>query len=335
MILAAGLGTRLHPITLSIPKPLVPVLNVPNILHNVFLLKRAGIREVILNLHHLPDQLEKFLGDGSRWGMKITYSHEPVLLGTGGGVKKAEAFFKGEPFVLVNCDFVCDFELTPLIHQHLEKNGLGTMVLFEDAARQALYSKVGVNAEGNLCSLPKKRVGAPARQGIFTGIHFLDCEAFRHLEQKPSGINDILYPLWMEQAPKRIHGEFASGSWLDTGDFPALFQTSMELLKQLGTNDTLRQTLEAFGGYTEKRPGVWAPQNEKLPSNVDFVGPVVIGKGCHFEGMATVGPFCVLGDGARVDAGITISRMVGIENPQLTESAEGFIQFKNQRVFTA
>jgi len=335
MILAAGLGTRLHPITQVIPKPLVPVLNVPNILHSLFLLKRAGITEVILNLHHLPDQLEKFLGDGSRWGMKIVYSHEKTLLGTGGGVKKAEYFFQGQPFVLVNCDFVCDFDLKPLIHQHLEKHGLGTMVLFEDATRQALYSKVGVNGEGNLCSLPKKRTSAPTRQGIFSGIHFLDCEAFQHLEIKPSGINDILYPLWMEKAPKRIHGEFAQGTWLDTGDFPALFQSSMVLLDQLATNETLRQTLAEFGGYVEKKPGVWAPKSETLPSNVEFIGPVVVGKHCTFEGKATVGPHVVLGDGAQISPGIKISRGVGMQNPQLTESAEGFIQFKNNRLFSA
>src|SRR5687768_14967627 len=100
MVLAAGLGTRLQPITQKTPKPLVPVLNVPNILHSLYLLKRVGITEIILNLHHLPDQLEQFLGDGSRWGLKLAYSREQQLLGTGGGLKKAEKFFDGQPLVL-------------------------------------------------------------------------------------------------------------------------------------------------------------------------------------------------------------------------------------------
>jgi len=333
MILAAGLGTRLHPITQFLPKPLVPVLNVPNVLHSLFLMRRAGIREVILNLHHLPEKLENFLGDGSRWGMKISYSHEPTLLGTGGGVKKAEKFFEGKPFVLVNCDFVSDIDLVPLIELHLDRGALGTMVLLDDPGRQALYSKVGVDKAGHLCSLPKRQSRVADRSGIFTGIHVLDSAAFAQLEEKPSGINDVLYPSWMEKEPSRIFGEFANGHWLDTGDFPALFQTSMELLAQLNDCPTLRQVLQEFGGYEEKRPGIWAAKEESLPKNVELIGPVVLGRGCHFEGKATVGPFAVLGDGSHVAANVELSRCVGIENPQLSTTAEGFIQFRDSRLF--
>ena len=103
MLLAAGLGTRLLPITEKTPKPLVPVLNVANILYGLFLLKRCGIEEVVLNLHHLPQAIEDYLKDGKPWGMHIEYSREQLLLGTGGGLKKAEAFFNKEPLVLVNC----------------------------------------------------------------------------------------------------------------------------------------------------------------------------------------------------------------------------------------
>src|SRR4051812_30310051 len=105
MILSAGLGTRLLPITGTLPKPLVPILNIPNVVHTLDLLKRAGIKQVVLNLHHLSKQIEEYFGDGSRWGLDVRYSFESTLLGTGGGLKKAEAFFEGEPFVLANCDF--------------------------------------------------------------------------------------------------------------------------------------------------------------------------------------------------------------------------------------
>ena len=89
MVLCAGLGTRLSPITETLPKPLVPVLNVPNLLHSLYLLKRAGIVDIVLNTHHLPEQIESFLGDGSRWDLRLHFSREKTLLGTGGGVKKA------------------------------------------------------------------------------------------------------------------------------------------------------------------------------------------------------------------------------------------------------
>jgi NDP-sugar pyrophosphorylase family protein len=93
MILAAGFGTRLRPLTNTIPKPLLPVGGTPLIVWNLLLLRRHGIRDVIINLHHLGELIEKELGDGSTVGMRISYSHEPTILGTGGGLKQAESFF--------------------------------------------------------------------------------------------------------------------------------------------------------------------------------------------------------------------------------------------------
>ncbi len=333
MILAAGLGTRLHPITQTIPKPLVPVLNVPNVLHSLALMKRAGAEDVILNLHHLPAELEKFLGDGSKWKMQIAYTHESQLLGTGGGLKKAEWFLGKEPFILANCDFVCDFDLRNSIERHFRHKALGTLVLLDDPKRQHLYSKVGVTPTGHLCQVPKKKTETPSRTGIFTGIHFLDPQAFHHLDEKPCGINDVLYPQWMEKDPSRVFGDFAQGSWYDTGDFPAFFQSSMSLLGELATSPTLRNVLQEYAGYEEKTPGIWAPEEISLPKGVHFVGPVVLGRNCHFDGDATIGPYCVLGDGSEVGRGVRLSRCVGIENPQLLKTAEGFLQFKNSILF--
>ncbi|HWC50736.1 MAG TPA: sugar phosphate nucleotidyltransferase, partial [Nitrospira sp.] len=89
MILAAGLGTRLRPLTNAIPKPLLPIAGTPLIVWNLLLLKRHGFQDVIINLHHLGPMIEQALGNGSKYGMRIYYSHEPVILGTGGGIKQA------------------------------------------------------------------------------------------------------------------------------------------------------------------------------------------------------------------------------------------------------
>ena len=93
MILAAGLGTRLRPLTNTIPKPLLPIAGTPLIVWNLLLLKRHGIHDVVINLHPLGPMIEQALGNGSRYGLKIYYSHEPVILGTGGGIKQAECHF--------------------------------------------------------------------------------------------------------------------------------------------------------------------------------------------------------------------------------------------------
>jgi NDP-sugar pyrophosphorylase family protein len=100
MILAAGLGTRLRPLTDSLPKPLLPVAGTPLIVWNLLLLRKHGIHDVLVNLHYLGDLIEKELGDGSKWGMSLTYSHEWTLLGTGGGIKQAQSFFGEEPFLV-------------------------------------------------------------------------------------------------------------------------------------------------------------------------------------------------------------------------------------------
>lgn len=303
MVLAAGLGTRLLPITEKLPKPLVPVLNVPNILYSLALLERAGIHEVILNLHHLPEKLERYLGDGREWGLKLAYSKEQLLLGTGGGLKRAESFFKGEPLVLANCDFITDFDLRPAIRSHIERDALCTMVLWENPEKQLFYSKVGVDEGNHLCSLPRHSIKEPTRTGIFTGIHILENAAFPYLKEVPSGINEVLYPALMKEAPQRIFGTFMERStyWYDTGELKYFWSTSMHLLESLFRGDEfLKDFLTRFGKYEEKAPGIWAPKETKLPTGVTLVGPVILGKNCHFGSNVTVGPYSVLGDGVEV-----------------------------------
>ena len=108
MILAAGLGTRRGELTATIPKPLIKIQQHYLIEFPLTLLKKAGIREVIINTHYLAGQMEQTLGDGSKYGLHIIYSREETILGTGGGVKKAEELIGSEAFVLINADILCD-----------------------------------------------------------------------------------------------------------------------------------------------------------------------------------------------------------------------------------
>jgi len=321
MVLAAGLGTRLLPITEKLPKPIVPVLNVPSILYSLALLERAGIRDVILNLHHLPEKLERFLGDGREWGMKLSFSREQLLLGTGGGLKKAEPFFRGEPLVLANCDFITDFDLRRAIRTHIENDALCTMVLWENPEKQLFYSKVGVDPASHLCSLPRTTIKEPTRTGIFTGIHILESAAFPYLKEVPSGINEVLYPTLMKEAPQRIFGTFMEGSyWYDTGELKYIWSTSMHLLENLQRGDAfLKDFMTRFGKYEEKMPGVWAPRDFAVPANVTLQAPAVIGKNCRFGSHVTVGPFSVIGDGVEIGDEAQLSRVVVLGPAQIPD----------------
>jgi mannose-1-phosphate guanylyltransferase len=133
VILAAGKGTRLKPLTDSLPKVMVPVCGKPALEYHIENLARAGITEVFVNLHHLPDVIMKHFGDGSRWGVHIDYSYEPDILGTAGAVKKLEAELRGSPFLVVYGDNYLEMDLSGFIELSAAGEGVGTVAVFEKA----------------------------------------------------------------------------------------------------------------------------------------------------------------------------------------------------------
>jgi mannose-1-phosphate guanylyltransferase len=336
MILCAGLGTRMLPISQKQAKPLVPVLNVANVLHNIHVLKAAGVTDIILNLHHLGESIESFLGDGRSWGVSLSYSAEKTLLGTAGGVKHAQDFFGGEPFVVFNCDFVTNIDILPAMHHHLNSKAIATMVLIEDPARQPFFSKVGIAPDGQLCSFPRLMLRQPVRSGIFTGIQFLSPEALDYLKDEPSDIIAPLYYRLMKTRPEKVRAEFAADSyWYDTGDLDGLWESSMALLRTLQSSGPARRMIESclrdIGGYYAWQPQVWAREATCLPPKVNFVGPVVIGPGCDIAAGSTIGPFAVIGEGARILRPTTVANTVVLPHATVENSDEG-IWFENQNL---
>ncbi len=307
MLLAAGMGTRLLPITETLPKPLVPVLNLPNILHIVFLLRRAGIRDLVINTFHLGDQLSRWLGNGEKYGVKISYSPETILLGTGGGVKHAESFFKGEPFVLCNSDFVTDVDIAPVLEAHRKNKALATMVLVDDAAKKKKYAPVGTTPAGNLCSLPKYESQKPARTGFFTGIHVLENSCLQYLKDEPSGINQVLYPQLMQAHPAKVFGEYCSPRfWLDTGEVDELLKTSLSLIEHLDKGNPVLQDLMECLGYRLVAPTVWAAPSVKLPADIELGDGILIGENCEIGEGVRLGNNTIVGDNSLIGASAKI-----------------------------
>ena len=217
MILAAGLGTRLRPLTYTIPKPLLPVGGVPLIVWNLLLLKRHGFRQVVINLHHLGPMIEQALGTGSKFGMRIIYSHEPVILGTGGGIKQAEPHFSGEPVLILNGDTLVELDLEALCDFHRTCNAAATLVLREDpdAARWGL---VEVGVQGQILRITGKGLvdSVPVMPRMFAGIHILHP---RLLRQVPKGVASSIidpYVRAIEQG-EPVFGYDLQGYWSDIG----------------------------------------------------------------------------------------------------------------------
>jgi len=149
LVLSAGYGERLRPLTETIPKPILEVGARPLIHYPLLMLKRAGITDVAINVHHLAAEVEGALGDGSSLGLRITYSPESVLTGTGGPLAVLREYFGNERFVLLNCDTILDLDVTHLIEFHRERGGLATFVLRAVGDPDA-YSRIECDAHGRI-----------------------------------------------------------------------------------------------------------------------------------------------------------------------------------------
>jgi len=227
MILAAGLGTRMGPISRHLAKPAVPFLGKPMIEHSVNLLRSAGIDEIIVNLHHLPETVRSVLGDGSRLGVSISYSFEDPILGTGGGIGKVRQFFDGSRFTVLNSDVVLETRLDGLYRLHAECSAAATLLLRENP--DGRYGNVWIDEEGRVRSIEGVPEGAETsgcRTLMFAGLHVIEPRWFDYAPQEGAfdSIRDVYGP--MLAAGERIYGFQMSGSWIDLGSARRLLEAT-------------------------------------------------------------------------------------------------------------
>jgi NDP-sugar pyrophosphorylase family protein len=230
MILAAGLGTRLRPLTNVTPKPLLPVGGTPLIVWNLLLLKRHGIHDAVINLHHLGPLIQQALGDGQQFGLRLTYSHEPVILGTGGGIKQVEGYFNGEPFLVLNGDTLFEMDLAALIAFHRQREAAATLVLRRDpdAARWGLV-EVNDQAEVLRITGQGRITTGVTHPRMFAGIHILHPRLLRSVPVgKESSIIDA-YVRGIEEG-ERIFGYDFDGYWTDVGTAERYAQAQQDAL---------------------------------------------------------------------------------------------------------
>ncbi len=216
MILAAGLGTRLRPLTDDLPKPLLPLAGQPLLVWNLLLLRLYGVREVIINLHYLGDLIQAAIGDGARFGVRVSYSHEPALLGTGGGIKQVEPFFEGAPFLVLNGDTVVDVDLGALMEFHRNRNGLVTMVLRADPDAER-WGPVALGPRQQVLRINGNGRAGPAEAiRMFAGVHVVHPRALRTL---PSGKPSSIIEGYVAEilAGEAVYGYEMTGYWSDVG----------------------------------------------------------------------------------------------------------------------
>lgn len=218
MILAAGLGTRLRPLTDRLPKPLLPIAGRPIIEYSLAWIAAAGIKQVMINLHHLGDLIRRTVGDGSRFGLEVSYSDEPVILGTGGGLKQVERFFGSDPVLVLNADVLTAVDPGAVIRAHLATRPLATLVVRRDP-EVAAYGALGIDSDGRIRRFLGRgpQTSAPLDDVMFTGIHVLDPRIFAELP--PAGtfspITDAYIAIVERGDPLMAY--LTDAPWIDIG----------------------------------------------------------------------------------------------------------------------
>jgi mannose-1-phosphate guanylyltransferase len=308
MVLAAGLGTRLRPLTYEITKPMVPVLDRPVMAHILDLLDRHGCDEVIANLHYFPDTIREHFGE------RLSYRFEAELLGTAGGVRACADFFGDEPFLVISGDALTDIDLTAFIARHHSSGGVATLAV-KQVADTREYGVVLHDREGRITGFQEKPEPEEALSDLGNcGIYIFDPSVFDYFPDRPfvDWANDVFPTLLANDIPFHIHevGQY----WNDVGSLAELRQ---------GTFDALEGHLRLEIEGQEVRPGVTVAGGSPLNDTTEIDGSVWIGRDVQIgEGVRLMGPI-VLGDGARVGDGAQLRESIVFPG---TEIAPGSIQ---------
>ena len=310
MVLCAGFGTRLRPLTDKLPKPLVPLCGVPLLRYNFALLKNAGVREVVVNTHHLANAMEEGAVRIARdLGIGLQVSREEKhILGTGGGVRKAQAMLGSGTFLLLNGDMIFDVDLASALAAHRAAGATATMVL-APYPKGATYGAVEVDKEMNVRRIAGRGAAAEPslRKMHFTGVHVLEPALLARLPADgESDINRTAYVRLIHDGGK-VLGFLQQGYWGDLGAPRSLLRAHLDVLQGKVPLARFRPDADPFAECEERAPGVFVHRAASVGGEV--TGPALVQDGARIESGARVAG-AVIGAKARVDAGAHVERAV-------------------------
>lgn len=316
MILAAGKGTRVRPLTHELPKPMIPILGKPVMEYLIEELSRHGFREIMINVSHLPEVIESYFGDGRRWGVEIGYSFEGYIkdgaltgepVGSAGGIKRIQEFsgFFDDTFLVICGDALVDLDLSAALRQHWKSRAVASVVTLNVAREQVPnYGVVVCDDAGKISSFQEKPNIEEAKSTLVnTGIYIFEPEV---VDLIPAGVEfDIgseLFPKMVEQnLPfNAIRMPF---SWIDIGRMADYWEANQKLM--LGRVDHINMP------GREVVPGVWTGLNTRVDwDNIRIEGPVYIGASSQIDaGCEIIGPAWI-GDGCHLQSGATVTRSI-------------------------
>jgi mannose-1-phosphate guanylyltransferase/phosphomannomutase len=313
VIMAGGSGTRLRPLTSSLPKPMVPVVNKPMAEHIVNLLKEHGLNDIIFTLHYLPDAIRNYFGDGSEFGCKIGYSTEEGRpLGTAGCVKAIQDELD-TTFVVISGDSLTDIDLTDAIRFHKEKKSKATIVL-KRVESPLDYGVVITDAEDRI----QRFVEKPGASEIFsdtvnTGIYILEPEVMLYvvMGREQDFSNDLFPLLLLRNEP--MYGYIADGYWCDIGNLAVYRQAHQDLLDG---------KMKINFGLPQIQDRVWVGEGTQIDATVRLEPPIVIGKNCRIGQETVIDAYTVIGDNVLVQDKVSMKRPVIWSNSYIGHQAQ-------------
>jgi len=291
--MAAGLGTRLRPLTYALPKPMVAVANRPIMEHVLALFARHDLGEVIANLHWYPEMIRERFGDGAGLGIELTYSEEERLLGTAGGVRNVREFLGSQAFVVTAADALTDIDLGALVREHRERGRIATLAT-KRVANVSEYGVVVTDAGGRVQGFQEKPDPAEALSDLANCmIYVLEPEVFEYFPDRDEVdfALDVFPALLEHDVPFGVH--VADGYWNDVGSLSEYLQGNLDVLR----------------GAVAVEPGgelVDAGAGEKLGTGVELDGVALLGEGARvgagarLDGPLVLGPEASIGAGAQV-----------------------------------
>ncbi|MDO9050398.1 MAG: NDP-sugar synthase [Methylotenera sp.] len=319
MILAAGKGTRVRPLTYELPKPMIPILGKPVMAYLIEHLAKHQINEVMVNVSYLHEKIQQYFGDGHRFGIEIGYSFEgdvsngkiiPSPVGSAGGMRKIQDFgqFFNETTIVICGDAIIDLDITAAVVEHRKKGAIVSLVAKEvPMDKVSGYGIVVTNDDGKIVSFQEKPTQLEARSNLAsTGIYIFEPEALNLI---PSGstfdIGSDLFPLLVEKNLPfyAINHPF---NWIDIG----LVSDYWEVMQQVMRGEVPSMSMPG----KQVKPGVWVGLNARVDwENTKIQGPVYIGSGARVDkGAEIIGPTWI-SDGCHVQRGGRVVRSVLFE----------------------
>ncbi len=313
VVMAGGEGSRLRPLTIARPKPMVPIVGRPVAEHILNLLKEHGITEVVMTVQYLASAIEDYFGDGGQLGMKIHYSREETPLGTAGSVKNAEDLLKDDTFIVISGDALTDFNLSKIIEYHTEHQAMATLMLAH-VTNPLEYGVIITDDQGRITQFLEKPSWAQVfSDTINTGIYVLDPAVLSYFE--PNTVFDFsndLFPILLKNGDP-LYGYVSEGYWCDVGNLSEYMRANADVLR---------------GNVRVKIPGrniggdIWVEEGVELAETAQIFGPIYFGQSTRvLDGASIHGP-CAIGGYVIVDGHATVDRSVVWDNSYIGEFAE-------------